>query len=649
MSHFKTTLRLAIFISLLLGKSAFPQFVIVNSEKVLYENDSVILIINDGIRGGVQWEVSKDKENWTIITGSNSGTLHIHVDSSAYYRAKITEGTCNSIYSDTVLIAELLDERDDHVYDIVKIGQQWWMAENLNYYTSYGSWYYDDDSISNSVYGRLYNWEAAQSVCPVDWHLPADEQWKTLEMEIGMSQVQADAVGLRGTDQGTQLKIGGPTGFDIIYGGFRDPSGTFISLGSGATFWTSSEETGNVAWYRGFATDPQIHRDTLDKEYGFSVRCVREMLPTINTVPVDSVGKTYARSGGIITDDGGSTVTARGVCWSTSPNPIISTDNYTTDGTGLGTYTSIITGLQINTTYYLRAYATNSKGTGYGKQEIFVTLTSNETGTITDSRDGKTYKTVKIGYQWWMAENLNYGTSNSWCYDEIIANCDFYGLLYSWNAAQNSCPADWHLPSDDEWKVLEIFLGMSEAEVDNVGLRGTDQGTQLKKGGSTGFNILYAGYRDQAGIFNSIGSGATFWTSSEDADNTAWYRGFATDPQIHRDTWDKGYGFSVRCVLDVLPNVTTNSVDSIGRTYARCGGNVTFDGGLPVTERGVCWSTSHNPDINDSHTSDGAGLGEFTSIMTGLIRKRTYYVRAYATNSAGTAYGEEVRFVTKRR
>jgi uncharacterized protein (TIGR02145 family) len=649
MRHFNSTLRLATFILLLIGKSSFPQFVIVNSEKVQYENDSVILMINNGIRGDIQWEVSKDKDNWTLIPGSNSGTLNIHVDSSAYYRAIITEGTCNSIYSDTVLVAELLDERDNHVYDIVKIGQKWWMAENLSYYSSYGSWYYNDDSINNSVYGRLYNWETAQSVCPVDWHLPSDEEWKILEMEIGMSQVEADAIGLRGTDQGTQLKIGGTSGFDIIYSGFRDPFGTFTSLGSGATFWTSTEGGDGMAWYRGFATDPQIHRDVYNKEYGFSIRCVRQILPVITTVPVDSVGMTYAKSGGIITDAGYSPVTARGVCWSTSPNPTISTGSYTEDGTGTGTFTSIITELQINTTYYLRAYATNSKGTGYGNQEIFETLPSNETGTFIDSRNGKTYKTVKIGDQWWMAENLNYNTSNSWCYDELIANCDSFGQLYSWNAAQNSCPSGWHLPSDDEWKVLEITLGMSEAEADIVGLRGTDQGTQLKKGGSTGFDILYAGYRDQAGIFKSIGTGATFWTSSEEDGNTAWYRGFATDPQIHRDTYDKEYGFSVRCLLDVLPNVITNSVDSIGKTYARCGGNVTSDGGLPVTARGVCWSTSHNPDINDSHTSDGSGLGEFISIMTGLTRNRAYYVRAYATNSSGTAYGEEVRFVTKRR
>jgi uncharacterized protein (TIGR02145 family) len=649
----------------------------------------------------------------------------------------------NEIYFTTLPVNKIdtfIDLRDEQRYKMVKIGNQWWMAENLNFSASSGSWYYNN--MINSAYGRLYTWETAQSVCPDEWHLPTDGEWKTLEMELGMSQADADAIGLRGTDQGIQLKIGEPSGFDIIYSGYRDPLGVFYTLGSGAAFWTSSDETINSAWYRGFADDPKIHRDTFDKEYGFSVRCVREMLPIINTIPVDSIGKNFARSGGIIqydggqpitaygvcwstspnptiddnhtidgsgtatfisvitslntnttyylrayatnsvgtsygeqktfttltlpvlttkaatsitvnsahsggtiTDNGGAAVTARGVCWSTSPNPVV-TGNHTVDGAGTGTFTSIITGLQINTIYYLRAYATNSKGTGYGNQIIFETLPSNETGTVTDSRDGKTYETVKIGYQWWMAENLNYTTSSSWCYDDAGTNCDSLGRLYSFNAAQNACPANWHLPTDNEWKILEMVLGMSQYEADKTGLRGTDQGTQLKKGGSSGFDIIYSGYRDQSGTFNSLGSGATFWTSSQETGSTGWYRGFSDDPQIHRDTWNKGYGFSVRCVLNLLPNVITDIVDSIGKTYARCGGNVTFDGGLPVTARGVCWSTSHNPDIGDSHTNDGTGIGEFTSIITGLIPDRTYYVRAYATSSVGTAYGEEVSFVS---
>jgi len=651
----------------------------------------------------------------------------------------------NEIKFTTLPINEIdtfTDMRDEQRYKMVKIGNQWWMAENLNFTASAGSWYYNND-ISNSQYGRLYDFEAAQSVCPEEWHLPTDDEWKILEMELGMSQAQADAIGLRGTDQGTQLKIGEPSGFDVIYSGYMNSEGTFSALGTGATFWTFTEADAGSAWYRGFATDAQIHRDAFDKDYGFSVRCVREFLPIISTIPVDSVGKTYARSGGIIeydggqpvieygvcwstspnptvndnrtidgsgtgtfvsiltglatnetyylrayatnikgtsygeeqifttltlpvitttvptsitvssahsggtiSDDGGAEVTARGVCWGTSPEPEPGIGNYTTDGIGTGTFTSIITGLQVNTAYYVRAYATNSKGTGYGNQHMFETLPVNETGSVTDLRDGKNYETVKIGNQWWMAENLDYETGSSWCYDDVGMNCDTLGRLYSWNAAQNSCPSDWHLPGDEEWKILEMVMGMSQAQADATGLRGTDQGTQLKKGGSSGFDILFGGYRLPAGTFSSINTGATFWTSTDGGGGNAWYRGFATDPYIHRDVFDKDYGFSVRCVMDMAPIVTTDIVDSIGKTYARCGGNVTFDGGLPVTNRGVCWSTSHNPTTSNLHTNDGSGLGEYTSIMTGLTQNTIYYVRAYATNSVGTAYGDEVEFRT---
>ena len=95
-----------------------------------------------------------------------------------------------------------------------------------------------------------------------------------------------------------------------------------------------------------------------------------------------------------------------------------------------------------------------------------------------------------------------------------------------------------------------------------------------------------------------------------------------------------------------MPTVTTTAVSDIDKTTATGGGNITDDGGASVTARGICWSTSQNPTISGSHTTDGTGTGSFTSAMTGLTANTTYYVRAYATNSAGTAYGEEVSFTT---
>ncbi len=98
--------------------------------------------------------------------------------------------------------------------------------------------------------------------------------------------------------------------------------------------------------------------------------------------------------------------------------------------------------------------------------------------------------------------------------------------------------------------------------------------------------------------------------------------------------------------LSGIPVVTTAEVTDITATTATCGGTIAADGGLAITARGVCWSTSPNPTLSDSHTTDGTGTGSFTSAMTGLTANTTYYVRAYATNSAGTAYGEAVSFTT---
>ncbi|MBR6064656.1 MAG: hypothetical protein IKP54_10940, partial [Bacteroidales bacterium] len=95
-----------------------------------------------------------------------------------------------------------------------------------------------------------------------------------------------------------------------------------------------------------------------------------------------------------------------------------------------------------------------------------------------------------------------------------------------------------------------------------------------------------------------------------------------------------------------LPTVTTNSIDYVGATTATCVGNVISDGGATVTERGVCWSTSQNPTVTDAHTSNGTGTGAFISQLSGLQPNTTYHVRAYAINSKGTAYGEEMTFTT---
>lgn len=181
------------------------------------------------------------------------------------------------------------------------------------------------------------------------------------------------------------------------------------------------------------------------------------------------------------------------------------------------------------------------------------------TGTFTDPRDGQTYTTIEIGNQVWMAENLNYETSDSWWYDNSFANGDIYGRLYTWDAALNACPSGWNLPSDEDWKIMEMALGMSQTEADDTVNRGTDEGMKMKstsgwyKDGngtnSSGFNALPGG--GGSGLFYYLGSYCYLWSSSEYSSTFAWGRGLSYESvQVYRYASDKPAGFSVRCLKD---------------------------------------------------------------------------------------------------
>jgi hypothetical protein len=197
--------------------------------------------------------------------------------------------------------------------------------------------------------------------------------------------------------------------------------------------------------------------------------------PTLTTTAASAITITTASSGGSISSDGGATVTARGIAWSTNNNPTIDLSTKTVDGSGTGIFTSDISGLAAGTTYYVRAYATNSFGTSYGNQIIF-------NSSVTDV-DGNVYGAVKIGNQVWTKENLNVSkyrngdiipqvtnqtewsnlTTGAWCYYEnSTANGTTYGKLYNWYAVNDPrglAPQGWHVSSNDEWTVLTTFLG----------------------------------------------------------------------------------------------------------------------------------------------------------------------------------------------
>jgi len=319
------------------------------------------------------------------------------------------------------------------------------------------------------------------------------------------------------------------------------------------------------------------------------------VIPSVTTGDVTDITTTTATCGGNVTADGGAAVTARGVCWSTTQNPTTA-NSKTTNGTGLGTYTSNITGLSPNTTYYVRAYATNANGTAYGEQRTFKTQQEQDPGdgSFTDSRDGHQYETVTIGSQVWMAENLAYlpsvvgpatGSTTEphyyvYGYDgtsvataKATTNYQTYGVLYNWPATLTACPPGWHLPSDAEWTQMEEYLIANGYNYDgttsgnriaismasatgwnsstNTGAIGNTNTAYDAYRNKSGFTALPGGYRRTLGPFYNVGFDGYWWSSTQSSGHYAWHRHlYFSSSHVGRSIDGKVAGFSVRCLRD---------------------------------------------------------------------------------------------------
>jgi len=631
------------------------------------------------------------------LTGLNSNTVY-HVRAYATNSAGTQYG---SEVSFTSAEGTFTDARDGNTYNYLTLGTQVWMAENLAYLPSvsehdegennlpyYYVYGYEGTDVSDakasanySTYGALYNWEASSYACPSGWHLPSDDEWKTLEEHLGMTSADADINGWRSSGNvGYKMKStsgwtdngngSNSSGFGALPAGDRNSITGFININADAYFWTATSNNALESWYRGFHySRNEIMRTYLENQTGFSVRCIQgdpATKPVVTTNTISNIDKTTADGGGEVTDDGGANITVRGVCWSTSEAPDVN-DSKTSNGTGTGTFTSSLTSLTPDTRYYVRAYATNSEGTAYGRQVYFNTEGSDNDGSFTDSRDGNVYDYKIIGTQIWMINNLAYlphvSDSNTGSEDsphryvygyegssvasaKASANYSTYGVLYNWEAALIACPDGWMLPSSDQWTILKDYLGDDFAGYKMKSTTGWDN---IGNGdNSSRFNALPTGERDYWGGFYGMGNRGGFWSTVPDGATQAerWYLVFNGD-SLYTENIGKSYGFSVRCLAKSLPSVTTNEISNLNDVSATSGGVVTNEGvNSSVSARGVCWSTSQNPTIADPKTTNGTGSGAFTSEITGLKTKTSYYVRAYATNSNGTSYGNEVSLVT---
>lgn len=297
--------------------------------------------------------------------------------------------------------------------------------------------------------------------------------------------------------------------------------------------------------------------------------CKKEEIPTLSTSSVTDISNTSASSGGNITSDGNSSVTSRGVCWSQNANPTIS-DTKTIDGSGTGQFVSLLNNLSAGSKYHVRAYATNDIGSAYGAELTFTTLALLPT----------------------------------------VITLDVTGIT------RTDANGGGNITSDGGSAVTARGICWSTSTNPTIDGLHTNNGSGL-------------------GIYTGILAFLTPGTKY-------FVKAFATN--------SVGTGYGNEVIFNTIPyelaNLFTYPAISLNENIATSGGNITSDGGSPITERGVCWSISQNPTLADSHTIDGNGIGSFSSDLRCLFDETLYYVRAYAKNSVGTAYGNQQTFTT---
>lgn len=376
-------------------------------------------------------QFNADVQVYVPVSGLNANTTY-------HYRIRATSDAGTVVGNDmTFTTPTMLVDVDANNYHTVYIGTQLWMWENLrvthyrdgspiNYITDNSSWstqtvgaytWYDNDVANKPIYGGLYNYYTTienRNLCPTGWHVPTDAEWTTMANYVisngynydGATSGNKIAKALASTSSWTSSSNIGSvgntdypdkrnaTGFTYLPSGFRGATDGFFYIkgDQGYTWSTSQYDVSNSLHtsisYAGYT----FYSDNSNKKSGFSVRCLQgegQVLPAVTTTSISGINSTGATSGGNVTSNGNSTITARGVCWSTSTNPTVDLTTKTDDGSGTGSYTSIISGLTPNTTYYVRAYSTNSVGTVYGNQVSFLT---NQPGI------GDTYQGGKVAY-----------------------------------------------------------------------------------------------------------------------------------------------------------------------------------------------------------------------------------------------------------
>jgi uncharacterized protein (TIGR02145 family) len=573
---------------------------------------------------------------------SNLAVYDVYLGDSVNYQVSVEDR-----FGDTLMLSGtfvglvekdgLRDARDGQKYDVVSIANHIWMAENLNYYTSSGSYCYDNDEAYCSLYGRLYSWtvmsgevpqdeeddffalsvfSVSEEICPEGWRLPDSEAWQELAEYIAADDEGLSA--LKDTSSWVDGSGSNRYGFSALAAGWKDKNSFGLDRESSAYWWVQPVED-KVVYIRGFnSTDDTLVLAQMSYESAFSVRCImgrRYVAPEVSAVYIDGrvqVGETLV---GMYTfDDADNDTEGNSIFrWLRDGEVIEGAERviYEIQEEDMGANISFeVTPVDVS--------LKNNQGAAASSDAVYIPVYVVDG--LTDSRDGNMYDIVQIGNQVWMAENLAYlpqvddvraGSENTSFADAkyyyvsgytpignteneevgyagITANYRSYGVLYNWNAAtdgadassanpsgiQGACPEGWHLPSDAEWSELASYIATETGLTGYSTDEWTDLGPVLKEesgwitlyviaglvGDNTSprknlflFSALPGGARAIDGAFSGVGSEGYWWSSTEYNSLKGYFRSLTSDGySFTRFSYDKNFGYSVRCVQDAI-------------------------------------------------------------------------------------------------
>jgi uncharacterized protein (TIGR02145 family) len=626
---------------------------------------------------------------WTIVSGNNGSIVTSGSPTSVFnglfgviYELEWTVTGACGVASDQVIIEfqdtvqaltacgdNFTDTRDDRIYGTVQIGTQCWMTSNMNYgsmvdgttlqtdNSTVEKYCFNNDSSSCLINGGLYNWneammyanqEGAPGVCPTGWHIPTDHDWFKLESTLDPSITDPAALGWRGQTAGLAMVNGI---LNLTLSGAWTPSAV-SGIGFGGNYWTSTSDLSANPYYRYVETNKDsVLREPNIASFGFSIRCIKDdstycyPYPTNADAGLDQLNvTTFSVTMDANTPEFGtgswSILSGVGGSFSALNNP-----------------TATFTG-NAGETYILQWAIATDCDTSLSQLNVSIVGQGQFVcgDTLLDLRDGQNYPTLIIGDQCWFGESLNYGVmanaanpvsqdsvAQKYCYSDNPNMCNLFGGLYPWNELMDYedfegykglCPEGWHVPTNQDWNILGLSLDTSATGTSDTTLEwiGTDLGTKLKAGGSSGMDLQLSGYRYPAGAWEGGYWTGRYWSSTKRTANSVYQRLVQFDtPQVQRLADDIEFAQAVRCIKDdgntpCYPPVSTAAAGDDQNVIDQV--STTLGADVPQYGTGV-WSYVSGPTDYVIANSTSANSG-----FSGTLGN-TYVLQWTVTNNCG--------------